>query len=180
MSPDLRKVQVVVDWPMSQKCISSRDWHFITGDTFSTFPMLLLHCILLHKLVYVLFLWNEDCTNAFKTLKQCLTEAPLLVYPCFSSNATEFVLQTDASALGLEAVLEQDVHPIVYASQSLTSSERNYSVIQYECLAIVFALKQFCHYLLGRPFHLYTDHAPLQWLSAQKMEVHMLCRSDRA
>ena len=73
--------------------------------------------------------------------------------------------------------MEQDGHPIVYASQSLTNSERNYNVIQRECLVIVFALKQFCHYLLGRPFHLYTDHAPLQWLSAQKMEVHMLCRS---
>ena len=31
-------------------------------------------------------------------------------------------------------------------------------------------MKQFCHYVLGRPFQLVTDHAPLQWLSAQKME----------
>ena len=87
------------------------------------------------------------------------------------------MLQTDANAVGLGAVLEQNGHPIVYASISLTSSERNYSVIQCECLAIVFALilKQFRHYLLGRPFQLCTDHAPLQWLSAQKMEG-MLCR----
>ena len=39
----------------------------------------------------------------------------------------------------------------------------------------MFALKQFCHYLLGRKFQLVTDHAPLQWLSGQKMEG-MLCR----
>ena len=39
----------------------------------------------------------------------------------------------------------------------------------------MFALKQFCHYLLGRPFKLVTDHAPLQWLSIQKIEG-MLCR----
>jgi len=37
-------------------------------------------------------------------------------------------------------------------------------------LAVVYAMKQFRHYLLGRPFQLITDHAPLQWLLAQKME----------
>ena len=43
-------------------------------------------------------------------------------------------------------------------------------MIQRECLAVVYALKQFLHYLLGRHFIVLTDHAPLQWLSAQKME----------
>jgi len=59
------------------------------------------------------------------------------------------LLQTDASATGLEAVLEQEGHPIAYASWSLTSAERNYSVIQHESFAIVYPLKQFRHYLLG-------------------------------
>ena len=102
-------------------------------------------------------------------------EAPILAYPLFHRNASPFILQTDASAVGLGAVLEQDGHVIAYASRSLNSAEQHYSVIQKECLAIVFALKQFRHYLLGRPFKLVTDHAPLQWLSAQKMEG-MLCR----
>ena len=34
----------------------------------------------------------------------------------------------------------------------------------------VLALKQFCHYLLGKSFQIHTDHEPLQWLLAQKME----------
>ena len=57
----------------------------------------------------------------------------------------------------------------------MKKAEKNYSVIQQECLAIVFATKQFSHYLLGRPFTFLTDHAPLQWLSGQKMEG-LLCR----
>jgi len=63
--------------------------------------------------------------------------APILVYPCFDHTAAEFVLQTDASAIAVGAKLEQDGHVIAYASHSLTSSKRNYSVIQRESLAIV-------------------------------------------
>ena len=85
------------------------------------------------------------------------------------------MLQTDASAVGVGAVLEQGGHVIAYASRSLNQAEQQYSVIQKECLAIVFALKQFRQYLLGRSFELLTDHAPLQWLSSQKMEG-LLCR----
>ena len=89
------------------------------------------------------------------------------------------MVYTDASDVGLGAVLEQDNHVIAYASRTLTKSERNYSVIQKECLAIVYATKQFRHYLLGRQFQLHTDHAPLQWLSAQRMEG-LLCRWELA
>ena len=86
-----------------------------------------------------------------------------------------FVLQTDASAVGVSAVLEQGGHVIGYASRALNKAEQQYSVIQKECLAIVFAMKQFRHYLLGRSFELLTDHAQLQWLSSQKMEG-LFCR----
>lgn len=98
----------------------------------------------------------------------------MLSYPRFDSQASEILLQTDASAVGLGAVLEQDGHVIAYASRSPASPEQQYSVIERECLAVVYALKQFRHYLLGRRFKLLSDHAPLQWLSAQEMEG-MLC-----
>ena len=100
--------------------------------------------------------------------------APVLGYPRFGADAGHFQLLTDASAVGLGAVLEQEGHVIAYVSRTLPEPERRYSVIQRECLAVVYALKQFYHYLLGRTFLLITDHAPLQWLSAQKMEG-MLC-----
>ena len=95
------------------------------------------------------FNWSSECEESFNTLKQKLTQAPILAYPSFHRNASPFVLETDASAVGLGAVLEQDGHVIAYASRSLNRAEQHYSVIQKECLAIVFALKQFRHYLLG-------------------------------
>ena len=58
---------------------------------------------------------------------------------------------------------------------SANQNGTTYSEIQKECLAIVYATKQFRHYLLGRQFQFCTDHAPLQWLSAQCMEG-LLCR----
>ena len=94
---------------------------------------------------------------------------------CYPSLTKDFELQTDASAVGLGAVLEQDGHVVAYANRSLTHAERQYSVIERECLAVLYAVKQFRHYLLGRAFVLHTDHQPLQWLSAQKMEGR-LCR----
>ena len=78
-------------------------------------------------------------------LKSALTQAPVLTYPDFSATAPPFMLQTDASAVGLGAVLEQGGHVIAYASRTLTKSESNYSVIQKECLAIIFGMKQFRH-----------------------------------
>ena len=90
-----------------------------------------------------------------------LTEAPVLRLPDFSLN---FIVQCDASDSGVGAALLQDFtdgrFPIAYASKKLLSRERNYSVIERECLAIVFAIKKFEKYLYGREFVLHTDHRP--------------------
>ena len=84
------------------------------------------------------------------------TEAPIFIYPNFCPSADQFILLTDASATGIGAVLEQSGHVVAYASRTLSAPERNYSVIQRECLAIVFALKQFRHHLLRCTFKLQT------------------------
>ena len=121
-------------------------------------------------------------TTTNSTLKQRLLQSPILIFPDFSPTAKPFVLQTDASAMGIGTVLEQGGQVVAYASRVLTPPEKSYSVIQQECLAIVYALKQFRHYLLGCHFILQTDRAPLQWLTSQKMEGcyadgHCPCRS---
>ena len=105
---------------------------------------------------------NQACNTAFSMLKRKLLELPLLTYPSFAADAGPFVLQTDPSAVGIGAVLEQDAYVLAYSSRAITKSEKQYSVIQQECLAAITVIKQFRHYLLGCHFMLMTDHAPLQ------------------
>ena len=171
MSPDPQKVIMIREWPTPTNATEVRQFLGLASYYRRYIHRFLdiaapLKLMFLHKNNFASFNWNQHGIEAFRTLKQKLTEAPVLAYPQFHWNATEFTLLTDASAVGLGAVLEQDGHVIAYASRSLTAPERQYSVIQRECLAVVYA---FHHYLLGRPFLLCTDHAPLQWLSVRKM-----------
>ena len=76
------------------------------------------------------------------------------------------VLETDASPYGIAAVLfhrfpNGALRPIAYLSRSLSSSEKNYSQIEKEGLAIVFGVTKFYMYLYARKFTLRTDHKPL-------------------
>ena len=88
------------------------------------------------------------------------------MYPDFTKK---FYLYTDASDTGLGAVLSQKDNEgreqvIAYASSTLRPSERNYGVTEKEALAVVWAVKQFRHYLLGTVFEIITDHNALRWL----------------
>jgi hypothetical protein len=106
------------------------------------------------------------CENAFEELKRVLTNPPLLIYPDWEKG--NFNLTTDASQYAIGAVLSQGElpadKPIAYASRTLSKAEINYSVIQRELLAIVWAVKHFRPYLYGQKFKIITDHRPLTYL----------------
>ena len=83
-----------------------------------------------------------------------------------------FVLQTDASEVGLGAVLSQ-IHdgreyPVTFVSRKLLPHEKNYATIEKECLAAKWAMGKLRYYLLGCEFALVTDHAPLKWMAHSK------------
>ena len=112
----------------------------------------------------VAFNWTESHRKAFELIKQRLVKAPVLSYPSFSKD---FILETDASAQGLGAILSQEqedgqVHPVAYASRALSPSERNYSITEMETLAVVWAISHFQYYLYGQSVTVYTDHTAVK------------------
>ncbi|UYV61797.1 K02A2.6-like, partial [Cordylochernes scorpioides] len=115
------------------------------------------------------FHWNQDCENAFVTLKGGLCSSPVLVYP---QPGMRFVLDTDASNSGIGAVLSQvqdgEERVIEYYSKILTKPERNYCATRRELLAIVRSVEHFHRYLYGQDFLVRTDHAALTWLLQMK------------
>ena len=103
---------------------------------------------------------------SFEALKKTLCEAPVLGYP---EPGITFILDTDASAVGVGGVLSQEQdgkeRVVAYYSKTLAPPERNYCVTRPELLAVVKSVKHFRPYLCGQVFRLRTDHASLQWLS---------------
>lgn len=120
---------------------------------------------------------DSNYIKCFETCKTLLTNDPILQYPDFNKD---FILTTDASNYAIGAVLSQGTigsdKPIAYASRTLNSSEINYSTIEKELLAIVWATKYFRPYLFGRKFKIVTDHKPLQWVMNLKEPNSRLTR----
>ena len=74
----------------------------------------------------------------------------------------------DASPVGHGAILLQEQQGTLrvtsFASRTLSDVEQRYSQTEKEALALVWACERFSMYLIGRHFHLVTDHKPLEIL----------------
>ena len=124
------------------------------------------------------FIWSDGAKKAFDELRQRLVTAPTLAFPDYS---LPFTLDTDASDVGIGAVLSQRhsdglEHVVAYASRSLSRPERRYCVTRRELLAVVTFIQHFRPYLLGREFLLRTDHGSLAWLTNFKEPEGQLAR----
>ena len=106
------------------------------------------------------FIWTDEGKRAFTEIKHFLTNPPILAYPDFFAT---FILHTDASDLGIGAVLSQKCkdeleHFIAYYSRGVNKHETNYSAIRKELLAAIESMEHFKWYLCGKQFVLRTDH----------------------
>lgn len=171
VKPNPEKTTAVKNFPIPKSCKDIKAFLGLTGyyrrfiANFSNITKPLTS--LLKK--DVPFVWGESQEKAFNECKRLLTSSPILQYPDFNK---EFILTTDASIHAIGAVLSQgDIGkdlPIAYASRTLNKAESNYSTIERELLAIVWAVKHFRPYLFGRKFTIVTDHKPLTWLFSVK------------
>ncbi len=125
--------------------------------------------------------WSPAQKEAFELIKQALintmgTDLPDLNKP--------FTIQTDASGVGLGAILLQEVgegenaemRPIYFASRGLTKAKANYIATELECLAVIWAIKKFKNYIEYSHFTVETDHQALKWLQTLKEPSGRLAR----
>ena len=112
------------------------------------------------------FVWDAACDEAFSRLKESLTGSDIMGYPL--NDAGEFILDVDASDIGIGAVLHQvqegQERVIAYASRALNKAESNYCITEKELLAVRYFIEYFRQYLLGRRFLVRSDHQSLVWL----------------
>ncbi|KAK3520635.1 hypothetical protein QTP70_029419 [Hemibagrus guttatus] len=117
--------------------------------------------------------WTSSAEEAFNTLKEAFTTAPLLVHP---DPNRPFIVEVDASTTGVGAVLSQQqgnpsrLHPCAFFSRKLNPAEVNYDIGNRELLAVKLALEKWRHWLEGarHPFLVLTDHKNLEYLRATK------------
>ena len=112
--------------------------------------------------------WNEETNRAFQQLKVAMTVAPVLA---LSYVSKEFVIKTDASNSGIGAVLIQEGHPIAFISKALAAKHQALSAYDKEMFVILFVVKKWHYYLVGRHFTIRTYHQPLRYLMQQKVST---------
>ena len=164
VSPSKEKVRAIMEAPVPQN----------VSELQSFIGLITYYSRFIHKFSEILaplydlisknvkFIWSAKCDASYKHVKKCISESKLLT--CFKGNCN-LILEADASPNGVGAVLIQVENnferPLAFASKRLSAAERNYSQTDKEALALVFAVKKFRFYLLGRHFILKTDHRPL-------------------
>ncbi len=126
------------------------------------------------------FVWSPECQTSFDNIKALLCSEPVLSAPNFE---VAFKLEVDASEVGAGAVLLQEDkgeinHPVCYYSKKFNRSQRNYSTIEKEALALLLALQHFEVYVGSSilPVVVYTDHNPLTFISRMRNQNQRLMR----
>ena len=179
IATDPEKLRAVDQWPRPQDIKGLRAFLGFCSYYRTFVPDFATTAAPLHALLGkgVEFQWGHECEQAMLELKKKMMQAPVLAFPRAEG---EWVVDTDASNVGLGAVLSQrqpngEERVLMFASRSLGRPERNYCVTRRELLAVVFAIRKFRHYLTEK-ITVRTDHNALRWLLGFKEPEGQLAR----
>jgi len=167
VAADPSKIQAMVEWPIPKTIKALRGFLGLTGyyrkfiRDYGTISAPLT--ALLKKEA---FRWTEAAEEAFSRLKHAMTTTPVLALPDFTKL---FVIESDASGVGIGAVLMQEGQPLAFTSKALSPLHLSMSVYDKEMLAIVHAVTKWRPYLIGRRFQIRTDHRSLKYLLEQRI-----------
>ena len=168
LAPNMAKVEAIREFPTPQNLTELRRFlgmtsyyrRFISGFSDIAGP--------LHRLTHkgARFDWDNNCQKAFEQLKEQLLSAPVLAFPDLNGD---YILYTDASDVGIGAVLTQkdeneEEKVVSFASKAFSGAEKNWTTTEKEAFAVVWALQYFHPYVYGRKVIIFTDHKALKWL----------------
>lgn len=166
---DGTKLIAINDWPIPSSVTQLRGFLGLTGyyrrfiRGYATIAAPLTSLLQKNS-----FLWSAEAEAAFLALKRAVTEAPVLRLPDFSQP---FVVEADASGLGIGAVLSQKGHPIAFFSRKLSTRMQHKSAYVREMFAITEAIAKFRHYLVGHKFVIRTDHQSIRHMTDQIIQT---------
>lgn len=167
VAEDPKKIEVMQQWPIPRDLRDLRGFLGFTGY-YQRFvkdygKITVTFTNLLKKNT---FHWDSKAQEAFDTLKIAMITILILAMPDFSK---EFEVETDASSVGLGAVLIQNSRPMSFLSKALSLRNRSKSVYEKELMAIVFAFYKWHYYCLGCHCKFRTEQKSLKFLMEQRV-----------
>ena len=171
VSVDPKKVEAIKTWPRPKWLVEVQEFigflnfyrRFIEGFSKIARP--------LHNLTKkgAEFIWTDECQSAFDELKERITSAPILA---MARDEGLMKIEADACQYAVGGILLQEQNgeykPIAYYSKSLNDTERNYDIHDRELLAIMKTLKEWRHYVVGKPVEIWTDHKNLEYFMVKR------------
>lgn len=152
---DPSKISAIQTWPMPRSVTDVRSFHGLASfyrrfvPRFSGIMSSIMDCMKAKH-----FVWTADAEQAFHVIKSKLTSAPVLILSDFNKP---FELHSDASKLGIGAVLSQGGRPVAFFSEKIAGARGRYCTYDVELYAVVQAVKHWRHYLFHHEFVLFTD-----------------------